>query len=342
MNWGDGLYGGMFFAGMYSAAFFETDPRRVVERGLASIPAASGYALVIRDVLAWSAGHPDDWTATWRLLEEKWDKDDPCPDGALEPFNIDARLNGAYVALGLLYGKGDFARTLEVSTRAGQDSDCNPSSAAGILGVILGYDKIPEAWKAGIPALADTRFAYTRYSFNEIVASTLARALKVIEGAGGRVAGSGDRCPSPGAPRLPPSSNGIRAGRRSGSSTTIPSGPGREPGRTDCSSTRGATAASSGQVAPATKRASPSTAPESRSSDSVSRRADGPTSTSMAPGPTASTPGFRSGRTTTTTGTSRDCFRDGTRVRLVVRADADPRSKGHEVQIERAIVYAPR
>src|SRR6478736_4808479 len=29
MNWGDGLYGGMFFAGMYSA-FFESDPRRVV------------------------------------------------------------------------------------------------------------------------------------------------------------------------------------------------------------------------------------------------------------------------------------------------------------------------
>src|SRR5437867_9529527 len=30
MNYGDGLYGGMFFGGMYSAAFFETDVRRVV------------------------------------------------------------------------------------------------------------------------------------------------------------------------------------------------------------------------------------------------------------------------------------------------------------------------
>ena len=81
---------------------------------------------------------PDDWTTTWRLIEDKWDKGDLCPDGALEPFNIDAKLNGAYVALGLLYGKGDFAKTLEVSTRSGQDSDCNPSSAAGILGVMLG------------------------------------------------------------------------------------------------------------------------------------------------------------------------------------------------------------
>jgi len=187
MNWGDGLYGGLFFAGMYAAAFFETDARTVVEQGLRSIPAESGYGRIIRDVLDWSAKHPDDWTKTWGLIQEKWDKNDACPDGAESAFNIDAKLNGAYVALGILYGKGDFAKTLEVSTRAGQDSDCNPSSAAGIVGVMLGYEKIPEVWKAGIPALADKKFAYTRYSFNEIVASTLSRAQKVVEGAGGKV-----------------------------------------------------------------------------------------------------------------------------------------------------------
>jgi hypothetical protein len=187
MNWGDGLYGGMFFSGMYAAAFFESDPRKVVALGLRSIPAESAYGRIIADVLAWSAQHPDDWTKAWRLLQDKWDKDDLCPDGALAPFNIDAKLNGAYVALGLLYGRGDFAKTLEVSTRAGQDSDCNPSSAAGILGVMLGYEKIPVVWRAGLPAIADTRFAFTQYSFNEIVASTMARAQKVIAGAGGRV-----------------------------------------------------------------------------------------------------------------------------------------------------------
>ena len=187
MNWGDGLYGGMFFSGMYAAAFFESDPRKVVERGLLSIPAESAYAKVIADVLRWSAENPNDWMKTWRLIEDKWDKGDVCIDGALDPFNIDAKLNGGYVALGLLYGKGDFAKTLEVSTRSGQDSDCNPSSAAGILGVMIGYNRIPEVWKAGIPAIADTRFAFTQYSFNQIVASTQARALKVVEGAGGKV-----------------------------------------------------------------------------------------------------------------------------------------------------------
>ena len=190
MNYGDGLYGGMFFSGLYAAAFFESDPRKVVEAGLRSIPEESGYAKVIRDVLAWHARYPNDWKKTWQLVTDAWDKDDPCPDGALRPFNIDARLNGAFVALGLLYGKGDVAQTLDVATRAGQDSDCNPSSALGVLGVMLGYERIPDGWKSGIPAIATTRFSYTSFTFESIVASTLARALKVIEGSGGTLTAS--------------------------------------------------------------------------------------------------------------------------------------------------------
>jgi hypothetical protein len=189
MNWGDGLYGGMFFGGMYSAAFFETDVRRVVEQGLACIPAESEYGRLISDLLEWSAKYPDDWKKTWQLIEDKWDKNDACPDGAFSPFNIDAKINGGYVALGLLYGKGDFARTLEISTRSGQDSDCNPSSAAGILGVMLGYNGIPDLWKSGIPKIADTKFDYTGYSFNGIVKSTMDRALKVIKRNGGQIQG---------------------------------------------------------------------------------------------------------------------------------------------------------
>lgn len=204
MNYGDGLYGGMFVCGMYAAAFFETDVRKVVEQGLACMPAESGYAAIIRDVLDWSARHPDDWRKTWQLLQDKWDKNDPCSDGALRPFNIDARLNGAYIALGLLYGKGDFSKTLEITARCGQDSDCNPSNAAGILGTMVGYARIPDEWKIGIDAIADKKFNYTSYSFNEITRSTLERALTVVKGAGGTVTDSEVIVPrqEPKAPKL--------------------------------------------------------------------------------------------------------------------------------------------
>jgi hypothetical protein len=187
MNYGDGLYGGMFVSGMYAAAFFESNPRAVVEAGLRSIPAASGYAHVIRDVLEWSAATPGDWRATWRRITDKWDRDDPCPDGALADFNIDAALNGAFIALGLLHGEGDVAKTLEITTRAGQDSDCNPSNALGVLGVILGYGRMPAEYTSGIAAIADSKFQYTTYSLNTIVQSTVARSLEIVKRAGGSV-----------------------------------------------------------------------------------------------------------------------------------------------------------
>ena len=189
MNYGDGIYGGMFVSGMYGAAFFETDPHKIVEAGLATIPARSPYAALIADVLAWHRQYPNDWKKVWQLLQDKWDRRDPCPAGAMRPYNIDAKLNGAYIALGLLFGDGDFAKTIEISTRAGQDSDCNPSSAAGILGVMLGYRRIPDEWKSGIPSISGEKFRYTDFTFGTIVDSTEKRAIALVKRTGGRVEG---------------------------------------------------------------------------------------------------------------------------------------------------------
>ena len=82
MNYGDGLYGGMFIDGMYTAAYFEDDPTKVVEQGLACLPAQSGYARLIHDVLEWYKQNPRDWKRNWKLIEEKWDKNDSCSDGS--------------------------------------------------------------------------------------------------------------------------------------------------------------------------------------------------------------------------------------------------------------------
>lgn len=188
MNFGEGIYGGMFVACMYAAAYFESDPRKVVEQGLACLPAESRYARVIADTLKWSREQRN-WTRTWRLLEDKYNENELCPEGAMRPFNIDAALNGAYIALGLLYGQKDFGKTIEISTRAGQDSDCNPASAAGILGVMLGYRAIPDVWKGGIAAIADEKFSFTDFSFRTIVDSTIRRATAVVERNGGRLEG---------------------------------------------------------------------------------------------------------------------------------------------------------
>jgi len=111
MNYGDGLYGGQFVGGMYAEAFFEDDMEKIVRAGLKCIPAGSQYAECIRDVLAWHKQYPDDWQRTWQLIEDKY-QDNPdyrrfsCNKGQENmDFNIDAKINGAYIVMGLLYGE---------------------------------------------------------------------------------------------------------------------------------------------------------------------------------------------------------------------------------------------
>jgi len=187
MNYGDGLYGGMFVCGMYSEGYFEKNVRKVVDAGVACLPEGSGYRAIIEDVISMHEKQPDDWKECWRAINEKWDKHESCPDGSLSPFNIDARLNGAYVAIGMLYGEGDCAKTLEISTRCGQDSDCNPASAAGVLGVMAGYNALDTKWVGAIAEIEDEVFSGTEYSFNDFVASTQKWALEAVRRAGGEV-----------------------------------------------------------------------------------------------------------------------------------------------------------
>ena len=131
--------------------------------------------------------HADDWRRTWFEIQKKWSSETGCPDGVFRAFNIDARLNAAYVVLGLLYGEGEFGRTIDIATRAGQDSDCNPATAAGILGTAFGYSGIPEEWKRGLAAVESTDFAYTSTSLAEAYELSYEHALQVIRRAGGPV-----------------------------------------------------------------------------------------------------------------------------------------------------------
>ena len=185
MNYGDGVYGGMFVCGLYTEAFFEKDMNKIVQSALQTIPAESEYAQCIQDVIDLHAQYPDDWRAAWEVLNEKWGETDI--SGPLHPFNIDAKINGAFIVMGLLYGQGDFGKTMEISIRCGQDSDCNPSNAAAVLGVRDGYSSIPDVWKSGIPAIADCTFIFTEYSFNKVVDNTVEYAKQLAIENGGSV-----------------------------------------------------------------------------------------------------------------------------------------------------------
>ena len=187
MNYGDGWYGGVFVGAMYSLAFTSKDIRFVVNEALKTIPPQSEFYQCIHDVISWSQKYPTDWKQTWLEVQKKWADDIGCPEGVFLPFNIDAKVNAAYVVIGLLYGNGDFSKTLEIATRCGQDADCNPSTAGGILGALIGYDKIPAYWKRGLTEAEGIDFKYTSMSLNDAYAISLKHALENIIRKGGRV-----------------------------------------------------------------------------------------------------------------------------------------------------------
>ncbi len=188
ISYGDGWYGGVYVATMYSLAFVLDDVNAIVEKSLAAIPRNSRYYKAVSDVISWHKEYPDDWRKTWQLLWDRHSSEDiGCPDGIFSDFNIDAVLNSCYVVIGLLYGGGDFHRTMEIATRCGEDSDCNPSTAAGILGTMLGYSNIPQEWKSQCEEVETMDFAYTDISLNRAYGMTYRLAKEVIARNGGTI-----------------------------------------------------------------------------------------------------------------------------------------------------------
>ncbi len=138
------IHATQFYVAMYAAAFFESNVRTLIARGLETIPVSSRTAQVIRDVIAWHDqdlldGTPD-WRATRRRLYDNY-------VGAFARGRyvnwIESTVNCGATVLALLYGNGDFEQTVQIAILAGWDCDCNPASAAGLLGIARGYSGLP-------------------------------------------------------------------------------------------------------------------------------------------------------------------------------------------------------
>lgn len=187
MNYGDGWYGGVFISNMYSLAFTSKNIPHIINQSLKVIPIESDFYKCIKDVIRWHKKFPNDWKSTWFEVQKKWTDDTGCPEGVFKALNIDAKVNAAYIVISLLYGNGNFEKTMEIATRCGQDSDCNPSNAAGILGTIHGYKNIPDKWKRALLPVEDWNFKFTNISLNKVYGIGYNHALKNIEKNGGTI-----------------------------------------------------------------------------------------------------------------------------------------------------------
>ncbi len=137
---GEGLHGAAFMAAAVAAAFTASTVEEVIDAGLSQLPRDCGYRRVADAVLAFHREHPEDFRACRDFVEENF----PNPGG----YHI---LPNAGICLtALLYGGGDFGRTIETAVMCGFDTDCNASNVGTILGVLKGLEGLPDRYRRPI------------------------------------------------------------------------------------------------------------------------------------------------------------------------------------------------
>lgn len=140
---GEGIYGARFMCACIAKAFVCSDIMEIIDAGLAQIPADCTYAAVAHAVLDFYRAHPEDWRACYELLVRDWGYDKYTGVCHMIP-------NAGVCVLAMAYGKGNFARTVEIATMCGWDTDCNAGNVGTILGVMCGVEGLPDHYRKPI------------------------------------------------------------------------------------------------------------------------------------------------------------------------------------------------
>lgn len=124
---GEAVYGAQALAAMEALAFVEGDIPTLLDAAVHVIPADSIIARLYQDLRSWHAEEPD-WHATRTRIAAHYGYDRYGGNCHMVP-------NHALILLGLLYGDGDFNRSLRIVNTAGWDTDCNSGNLACLLGI---------------------------------------------------------------------------------------------------------------------------------------------------------------------------------------------------------------
>ncbi len=131
----EGILALVFLAALESAAFFVAEPAKLVDLGLARLPTSSRIARAIRTVKSAHRSGESAMAARAAILRE------------VGHSNVtDVAQNLGFIALGLLYGQGDFGASVCAAVNCGYDTDTTGATVGAILGIVHGAAKLPARW----------------------------------------------------------------------------------------------------------------------------------------------------------------------------------------------------
>jgi hypothetical protein len=133
---GEPIQAAQYWTTLISLNSISKDPiEKVINEALEAVDPNSAMAEVAKDAInAWH-NNPEDWKSARQVIYMKWIVDRKW-NGNSTPSN------GAMVILALLYGNGDFYKTLQYAMALGLDADCNAATAGAIVGVNIGFRQI--------------------------------------------------------------------------------------------------------------------------------------------------------------------------------------------------------
>ena len=195
-NSGYALHAAQFYAAMYAAAPLEANVETVVAKGLEVVPVSSRSHEVIQNVVDWYQADKADGTLNWRSTQEKIYDHYVDAAGSHNRYVIwvESTVNLAMTTMAILYGQGELDPTVEIAVNGGFDSDCNPATAAGLVGLMKGYSGLP----AGVTSAASNTYQFALLqnmppstTLAQMAAYAQAAAEREIVRMGGTIEGSG-------------------------------------------------------------------------------------------------------------------------------------------------------
>jgi hypothetical protein len=180
----------LFYGALYSAAFFENDINKLITIGYQHLPVNGRFRKAIDDMRAFHAQYPDNWMAAREKMRDKYYYNEPEETRTI----WNAILNGSCAVLALLYGEGDFQKTLDLACAIGFDADNQTATLCGLFGVMNGTKGLPtelllpvEGWTLPFNNLYKnvTRYDLPDGQIQDIARRTTELAGKVILKNGG-------------------------------------------------------------------------------------------------------------------------------------------------------------